>query len=112
MWRLCSIHLPQERKCLCIADRLGGRAESCWHSGCGNATDVMGCLRAANSTILQASGTAAGSARIRTLFPWSPILDEYYIRERAVNAFKKGHFAKVPVFFGCVLLTQFLNFGD
>lgn len=68
--------------------------------GCGNATDAMACLRAANVTDLMVGGSLAKASRTRTLFPWSPMLDEYYLHERAVDAFRKGNFAKVPVMFG------------
>lgn len=60
----------------------------------------MNCLRAADGDTLASAGSQTIAARPATLFTFAPIVDGSFIREGPVEAFKNGHFAKVPVFFG------------
>ncbi|KNZ81847.1 Lipase 1 [Termitomyces sp. J132] len=69
-------------------------------AGCENASNVMQCLRTADGDTLAAAGSKVIAARTATLFTFAPILDGTFLRERPVEAFKNGHFAKVPVLFG------------
>ncbi|KAG6890117.1 hypothetical protein C0992_003070 [Termitomyces sp. T32_za158] len=69
-------------------------------AGCENASDVMQCLRAADGNVLALAGSKVIAARPATLFTFAPVLDGTFLRERPVEAFKNGHFAKVPVLFG------------
>lgn len=60
----------------------------------------MQCLRVADGNVLALAGSKVIAARPATLFTFAPVLDGTFLRERPVEAFKNGHFAKVPVLFG------------
>ncbi|KXN87286.1 Lipase 2 [Leucoagaricus sp. SymC.cos] len=66
-------------------------------AGCGNQGDnALKCLRSASTEAL----ALASSLLIANLFLYAPILDGRLIKERPVEAFNAGHFARVPVLFG------------
>ncbi|KAF8076133.1 Alpha/Beta hydrolase protein [Lyophyllum atratum] len=70
-------------------------------AGCGNkGTQVMSCLRTATGNKLASAGSQTIAARTSTLYTFAPILDDSFLTERPVEAFKKGQFAHVPVLFG------------
>ncbi|KAF8895158.1 Alpha/Beta hydrolase protein [Infundibulicybe gibba] len=69
-------------------------------AGCSIGPDVMPCLRAASSAALISAGSSTIDARTDTLFVFSPIIDGTFVKEHPVEAFRNGHFARVPVFFG------------
>jgi hypothetical protein len=63
----------------------------------------MNCLRTAESDTLAMASSRLLASRTSTLFVFAPILDGSVINERPVEAFKAGHFARVPVLYGSVL---------
>ncbi|KAG6842351.1 hypothetical protein C0991_010641 [Blastosporella zonata] len=67
-------------------------------AGCNS--NVMKCLRASDGNKLALAGSQTIAARPATLYTFAPILDGSFLQERPVEAFKGGHFAKVPVLFG------------
>jgi carboxylesterase type B len=60
----------------------------------------LSCLRAAPTDRLALGGSSTLANRTSALFPLGPILDGKFITQRPVEAFRDGHFVKVPVFFG------------
>ncbi|KAJ3575771.1 hypothetical protein NP233_g877 [Leucocoprinus birnbaumii] len=70
-------------------------------AGCGDkGADTLKCLRAAPIATLASASSRLLAARSSTLFVFAPFVDKSFISERPVEAFKAGHFAKVPVLFG------------
>ncbi|KAJ7339065.1 Alpha/Beta hydrolase protein [Mycena albidolilacea] len=69
-------------------------------AGCGGITNPLSCLRAAPTDRLALGGSSTLANRISALFPLGPILDGKFITQRPVEAFRDGHFVRVPVFFG------------
>ncbi|KAJ6615453.1 Alpha/Beta hydrolase protein [Mycena sp. CBHHK59/15] len=71
--------------------------------GCGGlatGTDTMACLRAASSNTLALAGSKVLANRTSSLYPFAPITGGSFIRQRPVEAFRDGNFARVPVLFG------------
>lgn len=69
--------------------------------GCGGKGDgVMKCLRSANGNKLALAGSRTVGDRTSTLYTFAPIIDDAFLRERPVEAFRSGHFAHIPVLFG------------
>ncbi|KAJ7039383.1 alpha/beta-hydrolase [Mycena alexandri] len=68
--------------------------------GTGSGATIMACLRAVpvNTLALAASQTLAN--RTSALYPFAPITDGTFIKERPVEAFRNGKFVRVPVLFG------------
>ncbi|KAJ6579635.1 alpha/beta-hydrolase [Mycena vulgaris] len=72
-------------------------------AGCGdsrNSRGTMACLRAAPTNTIAAAGRNTLANRTSSLFPFGPIADGSFIRERPVEAFRNGNFIRVPVMFG------------
>ncbi|GLB33555.1 putative carboxylesterase [Lyophyllum shimeji] len=70
-------------------------------AGCGGKGDeVMKCLRFVDGSRLALAGSQTIGARTSTLFTFAPIIDDAFLKERPVEAFKNGRFAHVPVLFG------------
>ncbi|KAF9046768.1 alpha/beta-hydrolase [Panaeolus papilionaceus] len=69
-------------------------------AGCPKNAQTLSCLRSKSSDVLTAAGSKTLGARLDTLFVFAPILDNNFITQRPVEAFKAGNFARVPVFFG------------
>ncbi|KAJ7165653.1 alpha/beta-hydrolase [Mycena crocata] len=71
-------------------------------AGCGNADALttMACLRAAPTNTLALAGSKTLANRTSSFYPFAPIADGRFIRDRPVEAFRKGKFARVPVLFG------------
>lgn len=71
-------------------------------AGCGNMNDAttMACLRAKPVNTLASAGASTNANRTASLFPIAPVFDGSFFRERPVEAFRDGHFVRVPVLFG------------
>ncbi|KAJ7166076.1 alpha/beta-hydrolase [Mycena filopes] len=71
-------------------------------AGCGTGTGaaMMACLRAAPVNTLALAGSRTLANRTSSLYPFAPITDGTFIRQRPVEAFRSGKFARVPVLFG------------
>ncbi|KAF8895157.1 Alpha/Beta hydrolase protein [Infundibulicybe gibba] len=69
-------------------------------AGCSIGQKVMPCLRAASSAALISAGSSTIGARTDTLFVFAPFVDGSFVKEQPVEAFRNGHFARVPVLFG------------
>lgn len=70
-------------------------------AGCGGrGSNTLRCLRSASANTLAMASSRVLAARTSTLFVFAPISDGSFIRERPVEAFKAGHFTRVPVLFG------------
>ncbi|KAF8173892.1 Alpha/Beta hydrolase protein [Mycena galopus ATCC 62051] len=72
-------------------------------AGCensGNGPAIMACLRAAPTETIATAGRNTLANLTSSLYPFGPIADGNFIRERPVEAFKNGHFVHVPVMFG------------
>lgn len=69
-------------------------------AGCGGSPTVMPCLRALPVNKLALAGSKILANRTSSLYPLAPIMDGTFIRERPVEAFRNGNFARVPVLFG------------
>ncbi|KAJ7165652.1 Alpha/Beta hydrolase protein [Mycena crocata] len=72
-------------------------------AGCGagrSGLATMACLRAAPTNALALAGQNTLANLTSALFPFGPIADGSFIRERPVEAFKRGNFVRVPVMFG------------
>ncbi|KAJ7775700.1 Alpha/Beta hydrolase protein [Mycena maculata] len=72
-------------------------------AGCGssgNGPAIMACLRAAPTDTLALAGKQTLANRTSTSYPIAPIADGIFLRERPVEAFRNGHFVRVPVLFG------------
>ncbi|KAJ7983154.1 Alpha/Beta hydrolase protein [Mycena polygramma] len=70
----------------------------CGNSGNGSAT--MACLRAASTVTIATAGAKTLANLTSSLYPIGPILDGTFITERPVEAFRNGHFIRVPVLAG------------
>ncbi|KAJ7983156.1 Alpha/Beta hydrolase protein [Mycena polygramma] len=72
-------------------------------AGCG-ASDVgsaiMACLRAASTATIATAGAKTLTNLTSSLFPIGPILDDSFLTERPVEAFRNGHFIRVPLLAG------------
>ncbi|KAJ6473145.1 Alpha/Beta hydrolase protein [Mycena sanguinolenta] len=68
--------------------------------GSGNGSAIMACLRAAPTGTIATAGRDTLANLTSSLFPFGPIADGVFIRERPVEAFLSGHFVHVPVMFG------------
>ena len=71
-------------------------------SGCGNASDQLACLRAADSDVLQNANTDfpfPGRANI-PLFPWGPCIDGDIIQDTIPSLLQQGKYIKVPLIYG------------
>jgi carboxylesterase type B len=60
----------------------------------------MACLRAAPVDTLASAGSKTLANRTSSFYPFGPIADGSFIKERPVEAFRKGKFARVPMLFG------------
>ena len=60
----------------------------------------MDCLRTVDTAALTYAGSQTLASRPSTLYPFSPILDGFFISNRPVDAIARGKFAKVPIMFG------------
>ncbi|KAJ7500513.1 Alpha/Beta hydrolase protein [Mycena galericulata] len=71
-------------------------------AGCGNTTGAktMSCLRKASTKSLATAGKDTLTTLPSSIYPFGPIFDGTYIRERPVDALLNGNFAPVPVLFG------------
>ncbi|KAJ7499882.1 alpha/beta-hydrolase [Mycena latifolia] len=72
-------------------------------AGCGNSgngTAIMTCLRAAPTNTIATAGRNTLANLTSSLYPFGPIADGSFIRERPVEAFRNGNFIQVPVIFG------------
>ncbi|KAF7324449.1 Carboxylic ester hydrolase [Mycena venus] len=77
--------------------QFAGRA-GCGNSGNGSA--IMACLRAAPTGTIATAGRDTLANLTSALYPFGPIADGSFIRERPVEAFKNGNFVRVPVMMG------------
>ncbi|KAF7356152.1 Carboxylic ester hydrolase [Mycena venus] len=77
--------------------QFAGRA-GCGNSGNGSA--IMACLRAAPTGTIATAGRDTLANLTSALYPFGPIVDGSFIRERPVEAFKNGNFVRVPVMMG------------
>ncbi|KAJ7815976.1 Alpha/Beta hydrolase protein [Mycena olivaceomarginata] len=69
--------------------------------GCsGTGSAIMACLRAAPTDSLALAGSKTLANRTSSFYPFAPIADGHFIRDRPVEAFRSGKFARVPVLFG------------
>ncbi|KAJ7213246.1 alpha/beta-hydrolase [Mycena rebaudengoi] len=71
-------------------------------AGCGGSDGaaIMACLRAAPVDTLASAGSRTLANRTSSFYPFGPIADGSFIKERPVEAFRKGKFARVPMLFG------------
>ncbi|KAJ6579632.1 Alpha/Beta hydrolase protein [Mycena vulgaris] len=72
-------------------------------AGCGDRgidSAKMACLRAASTNTIAVAGHDTHANLTSSLFPFGPIADGSFIRERPVEAFRNGNFIRVPVMFG------------
>ncbi|KAF8969012.1 Alpha/Beta hydrolase protein [Flammula alnicola] len=71
-------------------------------AGCGNetSTGTLQCLRSASSDALTLAGSKLRAARPATHFILSPVIDGDFVKERPIEAFAAGRFARVPLLFG------------
>ncbi|KAJ7342616.1 Alpha/Beta hydrolase protein [Mycena albidolilacea] len=72
-------------------------------AGCGssgNGPAIMACLRAAPTGTIASAGSQTLLNLTSSLYPFGPIADGNFIRERPIEAFRNGHFVRVPVLFG------------
>jgi carboxylesterase type B len=60
----------------------------------------MACLRAAPTGTIASAGSQTLLNLTSSLYPFGPIADGNFIRERPIEAFRNGHFVRVPVLFG------------
>ncbi|KAJ7066895.1 Alpha/Beta hydrolase protein [Mycena belliarum] len=60
----------------------------------------MVCLRAAHTKTIATAGSSTLANLTSNLFPFGPIADGSFIRQRPVEAFRNGAFIRVPVLFG------------
>ncbi|KAJ7683850.1 hypothetical protein B0H17DRAFT_1137473 [Mycena rosella] len=60
----------------------------------------MTCLRTASADTLALAGSMTLENSTSSVFTFFPIADGSFIRERPVEAFRNGNFARVPVLFG------------
>ncbi|KAJ7151907.1 Alpha/Beta hydrolase protein [Mycena crocata] len=70
----------------------------CRNSGNGPAT--MACLRAASTGTIATAGRDMLANLTSALYPFGPIADGSFIRERPIEAFRNGNFVHVPCLFG------------
>lgn len=72
--------------------------------GCATAAkDSLACLQSKTSAKLQAANINAvplPGAQHPQLFMWNPVIDADFITELPYDAFRRGHFVKVPVIIG------------
>lgn len=61
---------------------------------------MMACLRAAPTDTLALAGKNTLANRTSTSYPFAPITDGLFLRERPVEAFASGNFVRVPMLFG------------
>ncbi|KAJ7202153.1 Alpha/Beta hydrolase protein [Mycena pura] len=66
----------------------------------GNGPAIMACLRAASTKTIATAGSSTLANRTSSLYPFGPMADGSFIRERPIEAFQNGHFVRVPVLFG------------
>ncbi|PYH43462.1 putative carboxylesterase [Aspergillus saccharolyticus JOP 1030-1] len=73
-------------------------------TGCSNASEPLQCLRQSDIATLQRANTAApfpgGSSSPLPDWYWLPVTDGSLVPELLYDAFKKGHFIKVPTLVG------------
>ncbi|KAJ7438847.1 alpha/beta-hydrolase [Mycena latifolia] len=83
--------------------QLYGKPRHAIRGGCGNSGNgsaIMACLRAAPTNTIATSGRNTLANLTSSLYPFGPIADGSFIRERPVEAFQNGNFIRVPVIFG------------
>ncbi|KAJ7210644.1 alpha/beta-hydrolase [Mycena haematopus] len=69
-------------------------------AGCGssgNGPAIMACLRAAKTGTIATAGRDTLANLTSSLYPFGPIADGGFIRERPIEAFRNGRFVHVPV---------------
>ncbi|KAJ7683525.1 alpha/beta-hydrolase [Mycena rosella] len=72
-------------------------------AGCGhidNGSATMACLRAAPTNTIATAGRNTLANLTSSLYPFGPITDGSFIRQRPIEAFRNGNFIRVPVMFG------------
>ncbi|KAJ6544335.1 Alpha/Beta hydrolase protein [Mycena capillaripes] len=72
-------------------------------AGCGNRVNgsaIMACLRAAPTRTIATAGRDNLANLTSALYPFGAIADGSFIRERPVEAFRNGHFVRVPFMSG------------
>ncbi|KAJ7645300.1 Alpha/Beta hydrolase protein [Mycena rosella] len=78
--------------------KFGGNPSGCGHIDNGSAT--MACLRAAPTNTIATAGRNTLANLTSSLYPFGPITDGSFIRQRPIEAFRDGNFIRVPVMFG------------
>ncbi|KAJ1556066.1 hypothetical protein HK405_007655 [Cladochytrium tenue] len=73
-------------------------------TGCATADDVMACLRALDTTVLQAQNVKSPFPGRKEspmpLFYWTPCIDGDFLQDLPYNLFARGKFVDVPLLFG------------